>query len=164
MASGDTLVSLFPRDYEPAPGKYATLDLRSTRPVLDFDAADPECANFTRIMPRQYGGSGVTVTIAWAATSATTGGVRWNVAFQRGQADTDDLDLDNFSSCQSVTATVSGTSGRYVYSAIPFTNGAQMASVAVGEVFRLHVAREVTNAGDDMSGDAELVGIEIRET
>ena len=39
-----------------------------------------------------------------------------------------------------------------------------MDSIAVGEVFRLAVTREVADAQDSLVGDAEIVGIEIKET
>ena len=42
------------------------------------------------------------------------------------------------------------------------TDGADMDSVAAGELFRLKVTRDATS--DDASGDAELYAVEIRES
>jgi len=45
---------------------------------------------------------------------------------------------------------------------VAFTDGAQMDSVAVGELFRIKVTRDA--ASDDAAGDAELHAVEIKET
>lgn len=39
-----------------------------------------------------------------------------------------------------------------------------MDSLAAGEAFRLKVTRDADNASDTMAGDAELIGVEIKET
>lgn len=167
MASGDTLVVLTPLHNETPGAKYATPDTRNRHPVLDFDAGDPECALFTAVLPRNYAGGGVTVTLIWAASSANTNDVLWNVAFDR-LADEDTaahaLTADTFASCNTVTQTCAATNGQLEYSTIAFTAGAQMDSTAAGELFHLHVARDAAQAGDTMTGDAELVAIEIKET
>ena len=45
---------------------------------------------------------------------------------------------------------------------IAFTDGVDMDSVAAGERFRIKITRDA--ASDTATGDAELTGIEIRET
>jgi hypothetical protein len=116
------------------------------------------------IILRQYAGGGITVRIAWMATSAVTGNVIWSAAIERGDTGTDH-DADSFASAQnSAAAAAAGTSGDPTYTEIAFTNGAQIDSLAVGEHFRIKISREASNGSDTMSGDAELLGIEIRET
>lgn len=164
MASGNTLVAFFPADNEPPSSAFATLDTRNGHPVLDFDAASDESAIFTGVLPRNYGGGGLTVYLHWAATSATSGAVVWNAAFERIGEGSQDIDSDGFASAQAGTATAPGTSGNVDIQAITFTDGAQIDSLAVGESFRLKITRDADNGSDTMTGDAELVAVEIKET
>ncbi len=114
-------------------------------------------------MPQHYGGGGVTVYLHYAMTSAVSGDVDWDAAFERIGDQQQDLDADGFAAVQSVdNTTVPGTSGLVDVVSIAFTDGAQMDSVAVGEAFRLQVTRDA--ASDTASGDAELVAVELRET
>lgn len=163
MASGNTLLVFTPLANEPPSSNYATLDLRNYHPVLDFDDTTNESAVFTGVMPRHYASGGVTVYIHYAMTSATSGDIDWDVAFERIGDQQLDIDSDSFATVQSVdNTTVPGTSGNVDIVSIAFTDGAQMDSVAVGESFRLKVTRDA--ASDTSTGDAELVAIEIKET
>ena len=163
MASGDTLCIFTPLNNEPTASNFATLDERNQHPVLDFDATTNESAVFKGIMPRHYGGSGVTVYIHYAMSTAESGDIDWDAAFERVSDQQQDIDSDGFAAVQSVdTTTVPGTSGNVDIVNITFTNGAQMDSVAVGEGFRLKVTRDATN--DSATGDAELWAVEIKET
>lgn len=161
MASGDTLCILLPQDNAPPATNFATLDTRNGHLVLDFDAATSESAIFTGVLPRNYAGGGVTVTLHAMATSAITGDYVWDVAFE---AEGTDNDADSFATANTGTTTCSGTSGIETTTAIAFTNGAQMDSLAVGQRFRLKVTRDVTDAADTMAGDLEATAIEVRES
>lgn len=164
MASGNTLLIFTPLANEPPASNYATLDTRNAHPVLDFDAGTDESAVFTAVLPRNYASGGITVYVHWAATSATSGDCVWNAAFERIGEGSQDIDSDGFASAQAVTATAPGTSGNVDIAAITFTDGAQIDSVAVGEAFRLKITRDADNGSDTMTGDAELVAIELKET
>jgi len=174
MASGDTLCVFTPHSNEPPTTNFATLDLRNSHLVLDFDNTIAESALFGGILPRNYAGGGITVTVLWMAggvalvhdvtTPFATGNVKWNAAFERHQVGTDDLDTDSFATAQTATGAAPGTDGSVQSTSIPFTNGAQIDSLAVGESFRLKVTRDAADAGDTMTGDAELLRVELRET
>lgn len=161
MASGDTLTIFTAQGNMPPASAYATLDSRNSILLLDFDDTTDESAVFLGVLPRNYAGGGVTVTLHWAATSATTGNVVWEVAWERMNTD---MDADSFATGNTATTACNGTSGILTTSAITFTNGAQIDSVAVGEPFRIKVTRDANNGSDTMTGDAELVAVEIRET
>ena len=169
MASGDTLCTFFANNHEPLDTAPATLDTRvgatnEQHLVLDFDASADESADFAGFMPRHYSGStGVTVTIIWMATSATSGDCVWDVSFKRVQAETEDLDASTFAAANSVTDTANGTNGEVMYATVTFTDGADMDSVPAGEFFRLRITRNV-DPSDSMTGDAELLCIEIKDT
>lgn len=163
MAAGDTLLIFTPLCNEPTAANYATLDTRNQHPVLDFDATTNEYATFTSIMPRHYAGGGITVYLHYAMSSAEADTIDWDVAFERIGDQQQDLDSDGFAAVNSVdNTTVPGTTGLVDIVSVAFTNGADMDSVAVGELFRLQVSRDA--ASDDATGDAELVGVELRET
>lgn len=166
MAAGESLVAWEPTANNPPAATFATPDTRNAHPVLDFDGSSDEEAVFAGVLPRNYGGSGVTLRLAVMFTSATSGTSRWQAAIERHQASTDDLDADSFPAFQSAGVAAPGTSGHVVYVDIPFTNGAQMDSLAVGEHFRLKVRRDAdgTSGTDDITTDAELLSIELRET
>jgi len=115
-------------------------------------------------MPRHYGGGGLTVTIGWMATSATTGDVVWDAALKSVTDDADDLDTKAFAAVNSATDTTASASGEVAYTTVTFTDGADMDSVAAGEYFQFYLNRDANNGSDTMTGDAELVFIEIRET
>jgi len=114
-------------------------------------------------MPRNYDGSGVTVYIHYAMSTAESGNIDWDAAFERIGDQQQDIDSDGFEPVQSVDdITVPGNSGDVDIVSIAFTNGAQMDSIAVGEAFRLKITRDAVS--DTASGDAELLKVEIKET
>ena len=163
MATGDTLLIFTPLHNEPPASNPATLDTRNQHPVLDFDAATNEDAVFSAVMPRSYAGGGLTVYIHYAMSSAESGDVDWDVAFERIGDQQLDIDADSFAAVQSVdNTTVPDTSGLVDIVSVAFTDGAQMDSVAVGEGFRMKVTRDA--ASDTAAGDAELRFVEVKET
>jgi len=164
MASGDTLLIFTPLHNEPVASNYATLDHRNVHPVLDFDAGTDESAVFSAVMPRSYAGGGLTVYIHWSASSATSNDCIWDVAFERIGDSQLDVDGDSFAAVNSVTDTAPGTTGHVTIANVTFTDGADMDSVAVGELFRLKITRDADNGSDTMTGDAELHAVEIKET
>ena len=173
MASGDTLLIFTALHNEPPDADFATLDTILTTstdepddyvPVLDFDpGSTQEYASFAAHMPRHYGGGGLTVTLIWTS-EATSGDVKWDVAF-KAFADSSNLLSSTYAAVNTVTTTTDGTARDINTSEITFTDGADMDSVAAGEYFRMLVTRDGADAADTMnSNDAELISIEIRET
>lgn len=164
MASGDTLATLHPYHNEPPASNYATPDLRNNHPVLDFDGSTDEEAVFSDILPRNYAGGGLTVYLHVAFTSATTGNSYWQAAFERTTGQ--DMDSDSFASFKGAAGTPNASSGICTVVSIAFTDGAEIDSLAAGEVFRLKIRRDADGTGgtDDITTDAELKMIEIKET
>lgn len=164
MASGDTLVIFTPQMNQPPSSNPATEDVRNQHLVLDFaPSGSNESAVFTGVMPQHYDGGGVTVYLHYAMSSAVSGDIDWDVAFERIGDQGQDIDSDGFAAVNSVdSTTVPGASGLVDVVSVTFTDGADMDSVAVGEEFRLKVTRDA--ASDTATGDAELMAVEIRET
>ena len=164
MASGDSLLSFGPLHNEPPASNPATLDTRNAHPVLDFDAATNESAVFSAVMPRSYAATtGLTVYIHYAMSTAEAGDVDWDVAFERIGDQQQDIDSDSFAAVNSVdNTTVPGTSGLVDIVNVSFSCNFKIASVAVGEGFRIKITRDA--ASDTAAGDAELLFVEIKET
>src|SRR3990172_8788171 len=134
MASGDTLGIFTAMSGVPPASNYATFDTRNSVPVLDYDDTTQETIFFIGVLPRNYSGGGITVYITWAATTATTGTVGWDVSFE---AIGTDLDADSFATAQTVVAaTTSGTAGIETTTNVAITDGANIDSLAVGNRYR----------------------------
>ncbi len=145
---------------------FATFDTRNNKSIVDFDAASNEVAMFQGFMPRHYAGGGLTITVGWMATSATTGDTSWAIFFMSVSDDADDLDIKNFAAPNTnTTVDAPSASGEVDYFTITFTDGADMDSIAAGEMFYLLLMRDAQDStNDDMAGDAEFVFMEIQET
>lgn len=172
MAAGDTLVILTPLHNVPPATLGATPDTfpggttpAETHPVLDFDSATVEYADFYGFMPRHYGGGGLTLSFLWSS-DATTGNVIWSAAFKSVSDDADDLDTKAFAAYNDAAADATASAaGEVAYTTLAFTDGADMDSVAAGEMFILRIRRRADQGGDTLnSNDAELHIVEIRET
>ena len=144
----------------------ATIDLRNSKPVLDFDATSNELAVFSSVLPRNYGGGGITATIGWMASTATTADTSWKLRWKSVTDDADDLDVKNYAAPQvNAAVDVASASGEVDYFTITFSDGAQMDSVAAGELFYIMLERDAQDGtADDMAGDAEFVFMELQET
>jgi hypothetical protein len=141
-------------------------DVRNSVPVLDFDATVNELAMFQGVMPSEYAGTvGLTFTMK-IMSSTPTGDMSFKMFLKRIENDVTDIDVANFAAPQSNAAMdAPAATGNMKNYDIPFTDGAQMDNIAVGEKFFLLVMRDAQDAtNDDMAGDAELVGIEMKET
>ena len=144
-------------DNQPPATAFATLDTRNSVAVLDFDDTTDESAVFVGVIPEAASlGSGLKIRLHWAATTATSGDCIWDVSLERM---TTDIDSDSFDTIASATATTNGTSGILTVTEITLTT---IDSVTAGDGYRLKVTRDADNASDTMSGDAELVVVEVR--
>lgn len=124
-------------------------------PVLDFDDGTDETYDFYGRL-QGYGAGGLTLKIPYSATSAASGDVVWTAAIRRVADDAEDIDVSQSYDANTVTVTTASLSGEVDYATITFTDGADMDSLADGEVFILRLTRDANNAADTMVGDAEL--------
>jgi len=163
MASGDTLAVFGPADNQPPASNYAAFTVRNGHLVLGFDTTTQQTAIFTGVIPRNYTGRNITVSVHWIAASATSGTIGWDVTFERDNAANHDLDADAFATAQTITAaTVDAASGKVTVTSVTATAGSTGTdSVAAGDAFRLRVRRDVAN--DTAAGDAQLIAVEVSE-
>jgi hypothetical protein len=153
-----TLARFTPRENQPPATAFATLDTRNSIAVLDFDAAVDESAIFSGVIPENANlASGLQIRLAWMATSATSGNCRWGVQIERC---TTDLDADSFDTATEATGAANGTSGIATLTSITVT---AIDGLTAGDTFRIKVFRNADDATNDtMTGDAELIAVEIR--
>lgn len=158
--------SFTPLSNEQPTASFATLDTRNNHPVLVFVDASDTSAVFTGRLSSAYAGNGLTCNVKWATASATTGNVIWELSFERLEDEGTDMDADSFAAANFASGAAPATSGMLQYTAITFTNGADMDSVAAGELFRLKVTRDGngTNGTDDLAESAHFRGVSCRET
>lgn len=168
MASGNVVVEIL--EVMPPGTSFATIDARvgGSTPaesvlVYDFDAAVVEYMDYL-VRLSGYAGGGLTLTIYWSATSATSGVTRWEVAFRRLQDDAEDVDTSQTYDYNAVDDTAASASGELSYATLTFTDGADMDSWAEGELAIMRIKRNASHANDTMSGDAELWQIVGKET
>lgn len=139
----------------------ATLDVRNGRVVLDFDADANETIYFSSVLPKHYAGGNILCALHWMATSATSGNVRWRVAFERLEESGPDLDANDFQTAAEATGAASGTSGKLTKSSVTVS---ALDSAIAGNGFRIAVTRVADDGTNDtMSGDAELLMVELVE-
>lgn len=146
-----------PMTSQPPASNFATLDTRNSIAVLDFDAATQESVFWVSVMPEAASlASGLKIRIQWMATSATSGDVVWGAQIERMNTD---LDTDSYDTAATATGTANATSGIPTTTEITLTT---IDSVAAGELFRVSVYRKAADAADTMTGDAELIAVEVR--
>lgn len=165
MATGDTLMLWNAASNKPPASAAATLDTRNQHWVLDFAAASNEDAIFSGVMPQHYDDTtGVTIRIGYSMSTATSGDIDWDAAFERIGDQGQDVDADGFATPLSVDGTtVPGTSGLVDVVSIAFAKGAtEMDSILKGDQFRLKITRD--GVSDTATGDAELHWVEMQET
>jgi len=164
MAAGDMLVDFPPQCNEPPSSAAATPDSRNGHPVLDFDAFSDEAAVFTGVMPWHYAGGGVTVyaVVSFSSDTNATHTGQLEISFERIGDAQQDLDSDGFAAANNMTVTVPSTGGNTEVGSVTFTDGADMDSVAAGELFRIKVHCDVSDS--DFAGDLELLRLVLRET
>ena len=162
MASNDTLLIWSPLAAELAENVYPRMDFRNAHPVVDFEDAQDATITFHGVLPKSYSGNGVVVKIHWAATSATTGNVRWVSNIERIGDQVLDIDTDSWGTSVYANDDCPGTCGYVKVSNRNHDEGAEMDNLVAGELFRLKVKRE-SGVSDTMVGDAELLMVELRE-
>ena len=150
---------------------FATLDIiagastpAESIPCYLFDDTTVEYMDFLCRLNEEYDSGGLTFTI-WYAAAATSGNAGWSLAIRRINEDAEDLDTTahSYDYNDSVGDTVPSASGEVQSVTIAFTDGADMDSLAVGELFILRIKRN-TGVTGNATGDLKLVEIVGKET
>ena len=137
----------------------AQVELTAGRPelkVLDFDKDSDEFAQFTVAFPKSWNGGTVTFRAFWVGIAATTG-IAWGLqAISVG----DNAEADAaFGTAVVVTDDSQGDATEVL---VTSTSGAITISGAGDDKMTFfQIFRDVSDANDDMAGDARLVGIQL---
>ena len=137
------------------------IETTSGRPdmqVLDFDATSDEHAQFSIAFPKSWNEGTITFQVYWTTTATDTDGVAWglqgvavsdndtiDVAYGTAVVVTDDAlgaAEDQCVTAESSAVTIAGTP-------------------AVGDICYFRIFRDVSDANDDMTEDARLIGVKI---
>lgn len=146
-----------PMTSQPPASNFATLDTRNSIAVLDFDDTTSESVYWVGVIPEGASlGSGIIVRIHWTATTSTSNSVVWGVSFEKAGTD---LDSDSFDTETTGSSTTNGTSGIETITAITCTT---IDGLTAGDMFRLRIARKTADGSDTMTGDAEVIAVEVR--
>lgn len=132
--------------------------------VWDYDATTIEYTDF-KCKLHGYDGGGLTFTLPWSATTATSGETGFEIGIRRMNDDAEDIDAAHTYAFNVISGgdTAPSLSGELSYPTITFTDGPDMDSWADEELAIVRVRRN-TAAPDDMAGDAELWGLFGKET
>jgi hypothetical protein len=152
-----TLTMFTPLDNNPPATAFATLDTVNSIAVLDFDDTTNESAVFVKFIPEGANlSSGIRTDLRWMATSATGGDAIWGVLFEKvsGSALT-----DNYDTITLATGSTAANSGSVNITTITATT---INGLGAGDLFKLRVVRSGSAAADTMTGDAELIAVELR--
>ena len=158
-----TRAVLVPYAAEFPASNFPQLLLVNRRPVLAYDAATSEAAQWTGVAPQGLTGT-LTAVLSWIMASATTGNVVWRVSVE-AITDADaapDLDAaDSFDTANSSGAVaVPATAGLLKQTSVTLTT---QDSVAAADYLRIKVDRDAANASDTATGDAYLLAVELRD-
>jgi hypothetical protein len=126
--------------------------------TLDFDASADEYAHFNVAMPTSWDEGTVTFQAYWSSTATDTDGVAWglqgvalsdneaiNAAYGTAVVVTDDAQSaagELYVTSESAAVTIAGTP-------------------AAGDLCFFRVFRDVSDANDDMTEDARLIGVKL---
>jgi hypothetical protein len=160
MASGDSLIVFQPLADRPPASNYATLDLRGGFAVLDFDDATNESAVFQTIVPAHYLGGNLVVNLMATTTSATSGNAMLRLELTRLAAGANLDSPPSVGGSDDVTLAAPTTAGDLVAAQ---TDAISIGGLAAGDCLEIVVTRRAADAGDTLSGDVELVALELRE-
>jgi len=139
----------------------AVANSRNGHPIIAFDDTVAENVLFNSSMAASYNGKDIIIDIDWVAETATTGGVTWGIEFERNAPGGTDIDSDSFAAQQTSTSTTNGTSGIITRTTITLTQ-AEADAIEALDPYRMRVQRVVSDVGDDMIGDAEVLRVGVK--
>lgn len=155
-----TINTWSPRDNQPPATNFATMDTRNSIAVLDFTGGGStnKSAIFIGSIPEGMSlTSGIIARILWTSSTATSGNCRWGVQIEKLNTA---ITADSFDTAFEANTAAPATSGIPVTTSITCTS---IDGLTAGDFFRVKIYRDsIDTANDTMSGDAELIALELR--
>ena len=133
-------------------------------PRWGFDDSSVEYLDFVLELPASYSGGGLTISFKTGG-AATSGAYVLSAAIRRIQDDAEDIDsAHSYDFNDSSAITTPSAVGEVGYDNITFTSGADMDSLAAGEMFVLRIRRNTGSGSDTMTGDMYFYSLVGKET
>ena len=128
--------------------------------VLDFDATSDEFAFWGPIaMPANYDGGVMTAIFYWTTIAADTDGVAW--AIQLLSLDDNDLVDSAWGTAVVVTDDAQNSAAAKVLITDATADITPGGTASAPELLFVRVFRDVSDANDDMTEDARLIGVKL---
>lgn len=129
---------------------------------LAYDATTAENA-YWKFAPFAYGSGNITCDVVWYADTSTTSthGVAWQVAVAAitPGVDTTNVETKAFATAQTASTDLgSADAQKLVKTTVTISN---LDSIAAGDEVWLKVTRLVSDAADDLTGDAILTSVRL---
>ena len=139
----------------------ASLISRNDFDLLAFDDSSIETCYFDGVVSDNYRGGNLDVNLNWTSNTATSGNVLWRCSLSKLDNEENIL-THSFANSNSGTAQAPSASGDVVNSTIQMTT-TNLDSLRRSDTYRLKVDRVGDNSLDTMTGDAQLLTVQIRE-
>jgi hypothetical protein len=126
--------------------------------VFDFDASADEHVHFSIAMPKGWDEGTVTYQVFWSSTATDTDGVAWGL---QAVAVSDNEAIDaSWGTAVVVTDDCQGAAGETYVTSVSsaVTIGG---SPAEGDIVFFRLFRDVSDANDDATEDARLIGVKL---
>lgn len=140
----------------PAPAQVEASTNFQNFTTLDFDASTDEYAHFQIAMPKGYNLGTVTYQVWWTTSATDTDGVAWGLQ-ALARADNEAIDAA-WGTAVVVTDDAQGGANEVLVSA---ESSAVTVGAADDDLTFFRFFRDVSDANDDMTEDARLIGIKL---
>lgn len=141
---------------------FASFDVRNDHPLIAFTDGVTEAAIWEGFIPEQWDGTTFEIHFFWSAATATTGNVRWECAVERNEISGTDIDADSFGTVVLVTTTTATVAGALKTTACSMNTAAIRDNIVAGDAMRIRVRRIGADAADTMTGDAQILVVQVR--
>lgn len=136
---------------------------RNDHKLIAFDDTTPESVIWRDLLPGNFNGADLLVTIYWLAATAVEGEVVWGCEWERNAVAGHDIDADSWGIQRRMRGTAPDTSGVLQSTVLRFSQS-EADDIGSGESFRLRIQRLASQEGNSgMSGDAQIFGVTVKE-
>lgn len=142
----------------PAPAQFETTTNDINFKVLDFDASADEHAHFNVAFPKNWNEGTVTFQVFWMSSATDTDGVAWGL---QGVAISDNESTDASWGTAVVVTDDAQSNASELYVTSESSAVTIAGTPAAGDACFFRVFRDVSDANDDMTEDARLIGVKL---
>jgi hypothetical protein len=156
-----TLMRWDANDSQAPAANFASFGARNAIPFVAFNDTTAQSTVFLGIIPEGADfTTGIKVRFKWIAASATSGNTIWTSAFERMNTD---VDADSFATGVDSTAQACNATNGIPTSSEIDHSGSEIDGLTAGDLFRIKLTRKAADGGDTMTGDAQLLAVEIQQ-